>query len=316
MLCGMGYWWVNHKKTGKREIQGGFLWAPKRDRGGNPQRGYDNMEVAQPGDVVFSLINAKLGHVGVVQALAETAPKPEEFGKAGDDWAREGWKLPVTFQPVPQPVRPKAYLAQLKPYLPTQYSPLNKAGGGSQNMYLAEISDELGKVLLDMMGLAGQLASATTSDALSTQALADIQQVKADRKLPSTTRDQLIKARLGQGLFRSRVLKLHPVCKVTGIADPRLLRASHIKPWRECNNDERLDGANGIMLSPHIDALFDQGLISFGNDGRMLVRADLSSQVLSRWSIPEDLTVSPFPESQWDYLAWHRQQWAATQAKR
>lgn len=309
MLCGMGYWWVNHKKTGKREIQGGFLWSPKRDRRGRPLRGYDNMELAQPGDVVFSMINAQVGHVGIVQALAETATKPTEFGKAGDDWAREGWKLPVTFQSVPQPFRPKAQLAQLAPYLPEEYSPINQDGGGSQNMYLAEISDDLGEVLLGLVGLAGQVKPASTPDVSSTEVLTDIQQIESDQKLKPTTREQLVKARLGQGVFRNRVLKLHPVCKVTGMADPRLLRASHIKPWRDCTNVERLDGANGIMLSPHIDALFDQGLISFENDGRMLVRADLPSDVLSQWSIPANLRVSPFHSSQWGYLAWHRQRW-------
>lgn len=311
----MGYWWVNHKKTGKREVQGGFLWSPKRDRRGRPLRGYDNMELAQPGDVVFSMINAQVGHVGIVQALAETATKPTEFGKAGDDWAREGWKLPVTFQPVPQPFRPKAQLAQLAAYLPEEHSPINQDGGGSQNMYLAEISDDLGEVLLGLVGLAGQVKPASTPDVSSTEVLTDIQQIVSDQKLKPTTREQLVKARLGQGVFRSRVLKLHPVCKVTGMADPRLLRASHIKPWRDCTNVERLDGANGIMLSPHIDALFDLGLISFENDGRMLVRADLPSNVLGQWSIPAALTVSPFDASQWDYLAWHRKQWAAAQAK-
>src|ERR1700729_766822 len=57
-------------------------------------------------------------------------------------------------------------------------------------------------------------------------------------------------------------------CAVTGVAEPRLLRASHIKPWTKCEADaERLDVYNGLLLAAHLDAAFDAGLISFTNHG-------------------------------------------------
>lgn len=90
----------------------------------------------------------------------------------------------------------------------------------------------------------------------------------------------------------------------------RLLRASHIKPWRDCDNDERLDGANGIMLAPHVDAMFDLGLMSFENDGGMLIRRDLSIEMLERWAIPRTHAPQPFPEDQHRYLDGHRSQLA------
>ena len=81
-----------------------------------------------------------------------------------------------------------------------------------------------------------------------------------------TERDVLAKARIGQGKFRRLVTEawgLGESCALTGIAIPELLIASHIKPWRESNNEERLDPANGLLLATHIDKLFDQFLVSF-----------------------------------------------------
>ena len=88
------------------------------------------------------------------------------------------------------------------------------------------------------------------------------------REVPSSTeRDALTKARLGQGLFRHRVSELEPACRVTGLARQEFLVASHIKPWRSCDNSERLSGSNGLLLSPHVDKLFDRHWISFASGG-------------------------------------------------
>lgn len=65
---------------------------------------------------------------------------------------------------------------------------------------------------------------------------------------------------------------------MTGLALPELLRASHIKPWAECStDDERLDVFNGLLLAPHLDALFDAGWVTFDDDGMVLVSASLPS---------------------------------------
>jgi predicted restriction endonuclease len=72
------------------------------------------------------------------------------------------------------------------------------------------------------------------------------------------------------------VLDVESVCRITGIEKPNLLIAGHIKPWRTCDSAaERLDGFNGLMLAPHADFLFDRGLISFEDDGRLLLSSQL-----------------------------------------
>jgi putative restriction endonuclease len=88
--------------------------------------------------------------------------------------------------------------------------------------------------------------------------------------VPETERLSLIKARLGQGDFRQRLLDEWRGCAVTGITAPDLLRASHIKPWRMSSNEERLNRFNGLMLLPQYDHLFDRGYITFDDSGRMV----------------------------------------------
>ncbi len=95
--------------------------------------------------------------------------------------------------------------------------------------------------------------------------------------LDDTIREQLVRARRGQGLFRRRVLEFEPICRITGLTAPNLLIASHIKPWRACGTAaERLDGANGLMLAPHADFLFDRGLLGFESDGRPIFSSQLT----------------------------------------
>lgn len=88
--------------------------------------------------------------------------------------------------------------------------------------------------------------------------------------LSSTERDQIAKARIGQGHFRESLLDMWKGCAITGVKRPELVRASHIKPWRMSSNEERLDPDNGLLLLPQYDHLFDAGYISFDDQGRLL----------------------------------------------
>ncbi|MBK7534454.1 MAG: HNH endonuclease [Myxococcales bacterium] len=135
---------------------------------------------------------------------------------------------------------------------------------------------------------------------------ADINEVLTSSMLTTTEKQQLVRARRGQGLFRENVAKIEEACRVTGVSDRTHLRASHIKPWRAANNKERLDGNNGLLLSPHIDHLFDQGFISFSDDGRLLVSPQLENKVLTAWHIAPKLKGAAFTHAQRAYLAYHR----------
>lgn len=129
--------------------------------------------------------------------------------------------------------------------------------------------------------------------------------IQQDKTIEDTVREQLIAARLGQGTFRKNCLMLYPACAVTGMTFAPLLRASHIKPWAACENgNERLDPYNGIILAAHIDILFDQGWISFENDGRLLISDELDLRVSEQFLLPEK--IKAFSVDTYRYLEWHR----------
>ena len=117
--------------------------------------------------------------------------------------------------------------------------------------------------------------------------------------------ETLIKARLGQGSFRQNVLEQYPSCPLTGLDIQPLLIASHIKPWSVCNNNERLDPFNGLMLAPNIDALFDSGLITFETDGTIKISPKIDPENQKRLGISPDMKLKIEPESE-KYFEYHR----------
>jgi putative restriction endonuclease len=127
----------------------------------------------------------------------------------------------------------------------------------------------------------------------------------ANSSLSVTEKQRLIQTRLGQGLFRMRVMRQWKFCPVTGCKLSLLLRASHIKPWRDSTNKERLDGFNGLLLAPNVDAAFDRGLLSFDERGRILFSRLLPPSEAKRLGIGRTarlkLSVRHLP-----YLAEHR----------
>jgi HNH endonuclease len=133
------------------------------------------------------------------------------------------------------------------------------------------------------------------------------QTIRQRTDIGPTVKQTLIHARRGQGVYRAHVEQFEQVCRVTGVMDRRHLRASHIKPWRHCSDAEMLDGQNGLLLAPHVEHLFDQGYISFADDGKLLVSQQLNRVVLKRWGIAVPMQVAPFRAEQQLYLAWHRE---------
>ena len=120
-------------------------------------------------------------------------------------------------------------------------------------------------------------------------------------------REQLVLARRGQGVFRHNVELIEKSCRVTGLQDVQHLKASHIKPWRSSNDDEKIDGNNGLLLSPHVDHLFDRGWILFDDDGVLVPSPKLDLLVLQSWRIEPDRLSRPFLPRQREYLEYHRE---------
>lgn len=133
------------------------------------------------------------------------------------------------------------------------------------------------------------------------------------RNLPrSTEAERLVVQRVGQNIFRDALMEYWGgACAVLGVSDPRLLRASHIKPWAECETDaERLDVYNGLLLAAHLDAAFDAFLISFDDDGRILVSSALTERDRSALGIHLNLRLTKIAPSHLPQLALHRERLA------
>ena len=126
--------------------------------------------------------------------------------------------------------------------------------------------------------------------------------------LSETEKQMLIKARIGQGKYRKNLLeKYDGKCVVTGIDKPNLLIASHIKPWAVCDNEERVDTENGLLLCPNMDRLFDYGLITFGNSGQMVISSFVGDENINRLHISKDIRVDlRASQRMLTYLEYHR----------
>jgi putative restriction endonuclease len=321
------FWWVNHKQTFKQEIENQYLWSPKVNRGGARNRFYDNMRLANPGDFVLSYADQVIRHVGRVTEFAFTAPKPSEFGTTGAYWNDEGWLLPVYWTELDPPIRPKALLSVIGPLLPDRYSPIRPStGDGNQGVYLASIpravfdtvvSGTVYDHILLAKGGANRLTFQIVTDELDDRVEDNI---RADLTLADTVKTSVIQARRGQGRFRANVEALEKACRLTGISNSSLLIASHILPWRSCKTaEQRLDGMNGLLLTPDADLLFDRGFITFEDDGdirvsprfdqedlRRLGLGDLAWKQLGFSEASAPWKTKDFASAQREYLAYHR----------
>ena len=302
----MRYWWVNQNQTYKYEVPGGFLWSPKARADGGRNYFYECMQEVRPGDVVFSFCETYIKAIGIVQRSAITSAKPE-FRTAGSNWADVGWFVEVEFEEVLNPIRPKDFMPQIVPLLAEKYAPLQTDGNGLQGVYLTEVSSEFGQLLIDLSN--ANLATIQKDLAIVDNTESDYEinlEIQAKRIEGDLEKIALVKARRGQGIFKANVRMIEKSCRVTGVTNIKHLRASHIKPWAASSDHEKIDGYNGLLLSPHIDHLFDRGFISFEGSGDMLISKALSQSVLDKWSLDSGKNVGKFEQPHHGYLEYHR----------
>ena len=124
----------------------------------------------------------------------------------------------------------------------------------------------------------------------------------------TTEAERLVVQRVGQDIFRRGLLEYWDGrCAITGLDVPDLLRASHIKPWADCDTDaERLDVFNGLLFAPHVDAAFDSGFITIAEDGTVLLSDVLPSSARSALGLNGPLKIHGLHRAHQRYLPWHR----------
>lgn len=165
-------------------------------------------------------------------------------------------------------------------------------------VHLAEYGE-----LYQLLGRVATLAKTTPGRLVEEFAAATL-------SLPDTTEaERLVKQRIGQDIFRNALIAFwQGRCAVTGLAVVPLLRASHIKPWADCeNNQERLDVFNGLLLAPHLDALFDGGWITFDDVGRLMKSTLLDDVTAQLLGVPNEMKLTHLAAGHRTYLEYHRQ---------
>lgn len=122
-----------------------------------------------------------------------------------------------------------------------------------------------------------------------------------------TERTGLVTSRVGQGAYRKRIIhRWEYKCAVTGFEKLNILIASHILPWAEANNDQRLDVHNGILLSPTYDALFDRNLISFENNGKIILSDAIEMDAYKKIGVSGAEKIQNLSVFNHEYLEQHR----------
>src|SRR5262249_2271616 len=161
--------------------------------------------------------------------------------------------------PIQPPLRPADHMGALATVLPKRYSPIRPNGHGNQGVYLASIpramalmlgqliSPELLRIIQDIRTAEEPGTVDSELRGIREWEEAETKRILDTKALAETTRNALIKARVGQGLFRRNLSQFENHCRITGVTHQVHLFASHIKPWRESDNEERLNGENGLL---------------------------------------------------------------------
>ncbi|KAB7892593.1 HNH endonuclease [Poseidonibacter ostreae] len=138
---------------------------------------------------------------------------------------------------------------------------------------------------------------------LNNYLIKDIENILSKEIPISTEKEETIKCRIGQGKFRDELIKYWGACAVSLFDKIELLMASHIKPWRDSTNKERLDIYNGLLLTPNLDKVFDKGLISFDIKGNILISESFKNYNL--FGINENMKIK-IEEEHKKYLKYHQ----------
>ncbi|WP_158998369.1 HNH endonuclease [Pigmentibacter ruber] len=282
----MNCWWVNQNKTFNIEVNRGFLWSPQKNNIGKSHISYENMKKVEVGDTIFSNQNSLIKAIGIVTNKAIDCEKPN-YEKSSENWKKKGWLIKVEFNKLDKFIEVKNLFAEIKSNL--KNTPFTKNGLVKQG-YLFELDFDLAYKILEKIYNPY------------------VDQINLEKNGNSIGGEKLILTyqRIGQKLFKKNLQIHEKKCRITGTTDIKHLIASHIKPWRESSSKEKICEYNGLLLTPHIDHLFDKGYISFSNDGNILISKNIDELMLKSWGIDINKNVGLFKQEQIKYLEYHR----------
>lgn len=295
----MNFYWVNLGDSHKEVKEYNFLWAPSHTETSRGTKtinaGWKHVPNVSKGDIVICYLKGKIIYIAIVKKDAYASPRPEN--RTFDKWKKEGFKIEVDLEILPVPVEMDEVRDEISTLYNDRCDPklLDKNNKVAER-YLIALPQAAGIFLLDTLG----------EVAINIQERLPKSNSKQDQS--PTTKESIIKARIGQGKFREEVLKLWGnTCPVTNVDLPELLIASHILSWQLSNDVEKLDKHNGLPLSPSIDKLFDKGFISFSDHGDMLMGKNITNEILQKLGINLDTKIIGLKNEHLKYLKRHRE---------
>lgn len=260
----------------QREQQ--ILSCPQKDAFGNIPHYYARMIELSQGDKIFHYTNGNIVAIGIVDK-----PTVARFNESNNTYY---FTSKIHYEIITNPLHIRSYWDELKQLLPTEYSAFQK-NGHDNGGFLYPCDENLASLLIVKIALLNQ-TEPVMQEILET-----------DAKIQT-------KMRLGHQAYKEKLLQLwNNECVICKINIQELLRASHAKPWRDSNNQERLDPYNGLLLCAHHDALFDKGFISFNEQGEILLSEELLKSDPYIYSINPDTKIYLYEENL-RYILWHQ----------
>jgi putative restriction endonuclease len=312
---GVRFFWVNVGQTYDEVINEEYLWAPQfgeylidpdNPDGGVKKRYFEhwtNVGDVRAGDIIFGNFDRRILFVAVATADAKPSRRPTT--RTFKQWNDLGFKVDIQIFPLAAQLPVDG---DIKDGFDRRYNRLCtpkvfKSSGEVFQGYMAALPDAAG---VEMLRLAGdvEVSAIEISDGIreSHQGAPN----KHRKPAGETTKKSIRDARIGQGYFRHELLKMWKGCPITGITNTNLLLASHSKPWSKSNDDERLDPYNGFLFAPNVDRPFDKGLISFDDEGRIIISDLLSDRDQKALGLHQGISIKLHP-NHLKYLAAHRE---------
>lgn len=298
----INYFWVNIGKSKKEVKEKKFLWAPaytylKDGKTKTINAGWKHVPDVKKGDVLFCQFDKKIHFIAIATTDAYKNEKPQE--QTYENWKKEGYKIEIDLIVLDNPINRDIFKEEIKLFYNDKCSPkLFTKNESITQQYLISLPKGAGALLLDCIG------------DKSIEIYDKVNEKKLRKKPDIRQREAIIKARVGQGMFREEVLNLwNNTCPITKVKNKELLIASHIVSWQLSNDEEKLDKYNGLPLTPNVDKLFDKGFISFSDEGNLLIHKSFDKNIIKQLGIAINTRIEGLKPKHKYYLQRHREQY-------
>ncbi|MER2172104.1 MAG: HNH endonuclease [Psychrobacillus psychrodurans] len=283
---------IMQNTTYELEKEAGIIWCPVYDRAGNVPHSWLRIREIEPDNILFHYSNGDIVAVSRALGGAQLQNKPE-FLDTTYEGLKEGYVVNLYYHELERPISIRKFFNEIVENLPIKYSPFQLNGRANQG-YVYPCNEELTLQLLKSIRLEFD-NHRLHNEPFSLPAI-----------IQNTEAEAVQKIRIGQQKFKNALLELwHHKCAICNIKIEELLRASHSKPWKDCNDNERLDPYNGLLLCCNHDALYDKGFITFNINGEVKISERLKIGDYSDYAIHLNLKI-PVDARHLVYLNWHQ----------